>query len=106
MHEDVKKRAKWYLDNILSVGAYTQTMGIPIVRESVANYIARIDEVPKPSIDQIMITEGAGEGPLFLLKMLMCHENDAVLAPVPLYPMYGAAINLAGGEFVPYYLDE
>ena len=32
MNDDAKKRAKWYLDNIISAGSYTHSFGIPLVR--------------------------------------------------------------------------
>ena len=106
VHEDVKKRAKWYLDNIVSVGSYTHTMGAAIVRESVAKYIAKNDQVPKPSIDQIFLTEGAGQGAQLLIQMLMCSQSDGIMIPIPQYPLYSAAITLAGAQSIPYYLDE
>ena len=57
--EDAKKRAKWYLDNILSAGVYTHSTGIPAVRESVAKFIEKNDKVVRPSIDDIFITDGS-----------------------------------------------
>lgn len=32
--------------------------------------------------------------------------NDAVMIPIPQYPLYSAALSLYGGSLAPYYLDE
>jgi aspartate/methionine/tyrosine aminotransferase len=36
---DVLERAKWLLSEVNSVGAYSQSMGAPAIRQSVANFI-------------------------------------------------------------------
>ena len=53
---DARKRAKRVLDEIISSGSYTHSLGIPLVRESVARYIAKVDSVAKPSIEEIFLT--------------------------------------------------
>jgi len=47
---DARQRARQVLDQIVSSGSYTHSLGIPLVRESVARYIAREDSVEKPKI--------------------------------------------------------
>ena len=106
VHEDVKKRAKWYLDNIISIGSYAPSMGIPLVRESVARYIEKKDNVPKPTINEICLTDGAGQAAQLFLSMLICNEKDGVMIPIPQYPLYSASLSILGGCSIPYYLDE
>lgn len=77
-----------------------------MVRESVAKYIERVDDVPRPSIENIMLTDGASQGAHILLNALIMGPSDAVMIPVPTYPLYSAAISLYGGSPAPYYLNE
>lgn len=81
-------------------------MGIPSVRESVANYIAKSDSVPKPTIENIFLTDGASQGVHILFSSLILSHNDAIMIPIPQYPLYTAALTLYGGTPAPYYLDE
>ena len=39
--QDVIDRAKWLIGEVQSVGAYSQSMGAPAIRQSVANFIER-----------------------------------------------------------------
>ena len=39
--KDALERAKWLISEVNSVGAYSQSMGAPAIRQSVANYIER-----------------------------------------------------------------
>ena len=43
INPDAAKRAKSYLDEIISAGSYTHSLGIPLIRKSVAKFIARED---------------------------------------------------------------
>lgn len=45
INKDAANRAKKYLDQIISAGSYTHSLGIPLVRQTVANYIAKEDGV-------------------------------------------------------------
>lgn len=62
VNKDAAKRAQRYLDQIISAGSYTHSLGIPLVRETVANFIARDDDVPAPSAEHIFLTDGASQG--------------------------------------------
>lgn len=106
IHEDVKKRAKLYLDEIISAGSYTASLGIPLVRESVARFIAEQDGVPTPDIKNIFLTEGASQGVHMIIQMLIKDSQDSIMIPIPQYPLYSASVALNGGSIVPYYLDE
>lgn len=42
----------------------------------------------------------------YLLNAAIRDENDAILVPIPQYPLYSASIQLYGGQLLPYYLKE
>lgn len=44
--KDASNRAQKYLNEIVSVGSYTHSLGIPTVRKTVARYLSREDNVP------------------------------------------------------------
>lgn len=106
MHEDVKKRAKHYLDEIISAGCYTHSLGIPSVRDSIARYTAEHDGVQPPDPSNIFLTEGASQGVHMIIQMLISSQKDGIMIPIPQYPLYSASVALNGGTIVPYYLDE
>lgn len=105
VNPDAAKRAKHYLDNIISAGSYTHSLGIPLVRKTVANFIAREDGVEAPDINHIFMTEGASQGVHLLMNTMINSENDSIMIPIPQYPLYSAAIALYGGHAAPYYLS-
>jgi aspartate/methionine/tyrosine aminotransferase len=77
-----------------------------MIRESVCKYIARMDSVPEPTIEDIFLTEGASQGVHLLLSALIVDKDDAIMIPIPQYPLYTASISLNGGSTAPYYLNE
>jgi aspartate/methionine/tyrosine aminotransferase len=77
-----------------------------LVRESVARFIAKSDSVPQPSIDDIILTEGASQGVHLIFSTMILDKNDSIMIPIPQYPLYTACISLYGGSASPYYLDE
>ena len=106
INQDAAKRAQKYLDQIISAGSYTHSLGIPLVRETVANYIAKEDGVSAPSTDHIFLTEGASQGVHMILNTMITSPNDSIMIPIPQYPLYSAAISLYQGHACPYYLNE
>jgi alanine transaminase len=65
-----------------------------------------MDGVQPPSTDDIFLTEGASQGVHLLLSTLIVDKNDAIMIPIPQYPLYTASISLNGGVTSEYYLDE
>jgi alanine transaminase len=65
-----------------------------------------MDGVPEPKIEDIFLTEGASQGVHVLLNTLILDSNDAIMIPIPQYPLYTASISLSGGVPAPYYLNE
>ena len=102
---DVVARARAYLKAVPSVGAYTHSQGIQLVRDEVASMFEARDEFPCDAND-IFLTEGASAGVKIIIDVRMREKRDAVLTPMPQYPLYSAAIALRGGTLAPYHLDE
>ncbi|XP_031472575.1 uncharacterized protein LOC116244912 [Nymphaea colorata] len=65
-----------------------------------------MDSVPEPKLDEIFLTEGASQGVHLLLSTLIVDKNDAIMIPIPQYPLYTASISLNGGSPAPYFLNE
>lgn len=41
-----------------------------------------------------------------MMQCIISSEKDAIMIPIPQYPLYSASITLNGGTAAPYYLDE
>lgn len=102
---DVIARAQSVLSSTRSLGAYSHSKGILAIRQRVAKAIERRDGFPCDP-ECLFLTDGASAGVKLLLSMLIRSEKDAVMIPVPQYPLYSAAMTLFGGKRVDYYLDE
>jgi aspartate/methionine/tyrosine aminotransferase len=86
-------------------GAYSQSPGIPFIRQAVADFITRRDAIPADR-DHIILTDGASKGAQAVLMALLRSSQDGVLIPIPQYPLYSATLALYGGRQIGYYLDE
>ena len=85
--------------------SYTDSRGVPGVRDEVAAFISKRDQRPV-SADDIYITNGASRAVCCTLTALLRSAQDGVLVPIPQYPLYSASIQLHNGTLLPYYLDE
>ena len=56
--------------------------------------------------DEIFLCDGASAGVHLVMRAFIRGEQEAVLTPIPQYPLYSATLALNGGSLVPYYLDE
>lgn len=94
------------------LGAYSESQGPRFVREAVARYIDARDAVdgaaPARAADpeRIFLTNGASEGVMHVLEILISGARDGIMIPIPQYPLYSAAIRRCGGAQVSYYPDE
>lgn len=52
------------------------------------------------------MTDGASQGVHLLFQCLIMSKKDAIMIPIPQYPLYSASIALNGGSTAPYFLDE
>ena len=102
---DVVERAKWLLNEVHSVGAYSQSQGAPGIRKSVANYIERRDGYPADPAS-IFLSAGASSGVNTLMNVICAKPETGILVPIPQYPLYTATLSLLNARCVPYYLDE
>jgi len=102
---DAVARAKHYAANIPSIGAYSHSKGVEIVRREVATFMQERDGHPANPED-IYLTEGASAGVKTILQCIINDEKDGILIPIPQYPLYSATIPLYGGTPLHYYLDE
>lgn len=103
---DLVARAKMILEkNPSGTGAYTQSAGIPFIRQAVADFIAGRDGIPADK-DRIILTDGASKGVQAVLTTILKNPNDGVMIPIPQYPLYSATLALYGARQIGYFLDE
>jgi aspartate/methionine/tyrosine aminotransferase len=103
---DIVARVRMLLQkHPFGTGAYTQSPGIPFVRQAVADFISKRDGVQADK-DHIILTDGASKGVQAVLTALLKTPQDGVMVPIPQYPLYSASLALYGGRQIGYYLDE
>lgn len=105
---DVILRAKAYLantDRSCGMGAYTDSHGLSLVKEEVANFIAARDGFPCCPND-VALTTGASEGVRRVIQAILANPSDGLMISSPQYPLYSCAIHMSGGHSVFYQLDE
>eukprot|EP00055_Hartaetosiga_balthica_P006902 m.22863 g.22863 ORF g.22863 m.22863 type:complete len:481 (+) comp5488_c0_seq1:139-1581(+) len=104
--EDAIARAKEYLAHMHGgTGAYQDSRGNMHIREDVAKFIERRDGFPADA-EHIFLSDGASVAIQRCLQLTIRSEKDAILLPIPQYPLYSATIQLLGGKQLSYYLLE
>lgn len=105
--EDVIDRAQVYLRAVRSAGAYSASNGVELVREEVAQFIQERDGGSIPvDVEDVFITGGASDAVEKVMRLLIRSSDDAILTPIPQYPLYSALTTLMDGHFAPYYMGE
>jgi alanine transaminase len=104
---DAVARARAYLRLLGGggMGAYTHSQGVEGIREEVAAFIGARDGVPAHG-DDIYLTDGASPAVRMVMNAMLRGPEDAVLVPIPQYPLYSASCALYGGTMANYYLKE
>ncbi|KAJ2995326.1 hypothetical protein HDV02_000871 [Globomyces sp. JEL0801] len=103
---DVVKRAKELLTSVGgSVGSYSHSKGIPLVRQRIAQFIQARDGYPSDP-ESIFCTTGASDGVKRTLELIISKSNVGIMIPIPQYPLYTASIASLGGLPTEYYLNE
>jgi alanine transaminase len=104
---DVISRAKIIRETLggAGTGAYTGSHGALGFRKDVANFIQERDGHPAYS-GNIFITNGASSAIEMVLTTLVSAELDAIMIPIPQYPIYSALIAKLTGQQIGYELDE
>ncbi|GJN33911.1 hypothetical protein PR202_gb22541 [Eleusine coracana subsp. coracana] len=95
------KRARMIMDSLPSknTGGYTSSRGIKSLRQAVADGISARDGFPSDP-DDIFLTDGASAAVNLMMQILIRSSEDAILCPLPEYPIYSASIILHGGTMV------
>lgn len=103
---DARQRARDLLKGLPGgLGAYSESQGALYVRQACARFIAERDGHPSDPAN-IFLTDGASEAVKMCLQICLRGPADAILVPIPQYPLYSGSINLFGGQLCGYYLDE
>lgn len=108
--EDAKERARRILGCCggHSVGSYSESSGLEVIRKDVASYIEKRDGHPCDYLD-IILCAGASEGIRNVLTLFVTSKSEkppGVMIPIPQYPLYTATIAEFGMHPISYYLDE
>lgn len=103
--QDVVARVQKYMSNTPTTGAYTNSKGLSVVRQEVADFIKRRDGHDVDP-EHIWLTDGASSGVKMVLQSILSSNGDGVLTPIPQYPLYSATLQLLNASLVGYYLDE
>ncbi len=90
--------------NLTKAEGYIDSKGLVAAREAVANYSAK-KGMGKINIDNIFIGNGVSELIVMAMQGLL-NNGDEILIPAPDYPVWTAAVVLAGGKPVHYICDE
>lgn len=103
--QDVIDRASKFLKSAKSVGAYSNSQGVEVARQSVVDYISKRDGYPS-DVNEIFLTNGASAAVEYVIETLCSGPKDGVLIPIPQYPLYSALLALLNCTPMPYYLLE
>lgn len=96
---DVKARARELLEYCggQSVGSYSDSAGVEIIRKHAADYIKARDGVDS-DWQNIVLTTGASEGIRAVLNLVNTTSTDekpsGVMIPIPQYPLYSGTLLL------------
>ncbi|KAK3610284.1 hypothetical protein CHS0354_029746 [Potamilus streckersoni] len=108
---DAKQRATRILDGCggHSIGAYSDSAGVRVIREDIANYIRQRDGHPS-NPDDIFLSTGASDAIKSIMKLLLTgktgKDRAGIMIPIPQYPLYTATIAEYNAHPIGYYLDE
>ncbi len=90
--------------NLRSCEGYSDSQGLFAARKAIMQY-CQLKKIPNVGLDDIYTGNGVSE--LITLTMQGLLDNgDEILVPAPDYPLWTAAITLAGGKAVHYICDE
>lgn len=95
---------KHVIHNLPTAQGYSDSQGIYPARVAVAQYYQQRG-ILGADADDVYIGNGVSELILMSLQALL-NNGDEVLVPMPDYPLWTAAVNLAGGKAVHYVCDE
>lgn len=92
------------ISNLPKAQGYSESKGIFSARKAIMHETQR-QGVKGVTVDDIFTGNGVSELIVMVMQALV-DEGDEVLIPMPDYPLWTAAVNLAGGTAVHYLCDE
>ncbi|WP_018609675.1 pyridoxal phosphate-dependent aminotransferase [Uliginosibacterium gangwonense] len=90
--------------NMSNAAGYVDSKGIFPARKAIMHYTQE-KQIADVTVDDIYIGNGASELIVMAMQGLL-NNGDEVLVPAPDYPLWTAAVNLAGGRARHYLCDE
>ena len=104
---DIIERASYLLNRVKGgVGAYSESQGLQVVRETITNFIAERDGTTPGNPSDIFMTNGASPSVEVALACTINSSTDGVLVPYPQFPLFNALITLKNGQPIGYFMDE
>lgn len=91
--------------NLPKAQGYTDSLGIVSARKAILQYYQNKGLLSAVNVDDVYIGNGVSELIVMAMQGLL-NDGDEVLIPMPDYPLWTAATNLAGGKAVHYLCDE
>jgi alanine-synthesizing transaminase len=92
------------IHNMDQASGYTDSKGLYSARKAIMHY-SQQKNIAGVTIDDIIIGNGVSELIVMAMQGLL-NNGDQVLVPMPDYPLWTAAVNLAGGTARHYVCDE
>lgn len=92
------------IHNMRAAQGYTESKGLFPARKAIMQECQRL-KIPGVDINDIILGNGVSEL-IVMANQALLNDGDEVLIPSPDYPLWTAAVNLAGGKAVHYVCDE
>lgn len=113
MPQDVKDRVQEILSYCggQSVGSYSDSCGVEIIRRHIAEYIQERDgNIEQADWRNVFLSTGASQAIKYILSLINHSRKPSkplgVMIPIPQYPLYSASLCELGIHQVNYYLNE
>jgi alanine-synthesizing transaminase len=90
--------------NLPQASGYSDSQGLFAARKAIMHYTQQ-KAIPGVELDDIYVGNGVSELIVMAMQGLL-DDGDEVLVPAPDYPLWTAAVSLAGGRAVHYLCDE
>lgn len=93
----------------MSLGSYSESAGLDVIRKHAAKYIEGRDGGIPSNYQNVILCNGASDGIKSFLKLfngLIDGKPSGVMIPIPQYPLYSATLAEFGLEQCGYYLNE
>ncbi|MDR2976457.1 MAG: pyridoxal phosphate-dependent aminotransferase, partial [Streptococcaceae bacterium] len=92
------------ITNVVNSEGYSDSKGIFSARKAIMQY-CQLKRIPNVGVEDVYLGNGVSEMIVMAMQGLL-DTGDEVLVPSPDYPLWTAAVSLAGGKAVHYICDE